>query len=95
MVTDHMSINTGFIGAPGQTSNAGCGIESSSPSSFGTSLNAAGGGVYAMQWTSKLIKIWFFPRNASTSALHFCIRHSMPILVPVYHSSLPHITDQN
>lgn len=53
-----------FIQAPGQTSNAGCGIQSSSSSSFGTPFNANGGGVFAMEWTSSGIKIWFFPRNA-------------------------------
>ncbi|KAF2256308.1 glycoside hydrolase family 16 protein [Trematosphaeria pertusa] len=53
-----------FISAPGQTSNAGCGIESSSASSFGTPFNGGGGGVYAMEWTTSSIKIWFFPRNS-------------------------------
>ncbi|KAF2013802.1 glycoside hydrolase family 16 protein [Aaosphaeria arxii CBS 175.79] len=53
-----------FINAPGQISNAGCGIGSSSPFSFGTGLNAIGGGVYAMEWTSTSIKIWFFPRDS-------------------------------
>ncbi|KAF1849916.1 glycoside hydrolase family 16 protein [Cucurbitaria berberidis CBS 394.84] len=53
-----------YIGAPGQLSNAGCGTEASSPSSFGSPFNAAGGGVYAMEWTSQFIKMWFFPRNA-------------------------------
>ncbi|KAJ4294523.1 hypothetical protein N0V90_008214 [Kalmusia sp. IMI 367209] len=52
-----------YINAAGQTSNAGCGIESSSASSFGTTLNKAGGGIYAMQWTSTAIKIWFFTRD--------------------------------
>jgi hypothetical protein len=32
--------------------------------SYGSSLNAKGGGVYAMEWTSSFIKIYFFPRNA-------------------------------
>lgn len=32
--------------------------------SYGSSLNAHGGGVYAMEWTSSFIKIFFFPRNA-------------------------------
>ncbi|KAI4112052.1 MAG: hypothetical protein LQ339_000059 [Xanthoria mediterranea] len=30
---------------------------------YGTGLNNAGGGVYAMEWTSAAINIWFFPRN--------------------------------
>jgi hypothetical protein len=32
--------------------------------SYGDPFNKAGGGVYAMQWTSSFIKIFFFPRNA-------------------------------
>ncbi|KAH8811184.1 glycoside hydrolase family 16 protein [Xylogone sp. PMI_703] len=32
--------------------------------SYGTSFNNNGGGVYAMEWTSSLINIYFFPRNA-------------------------------
>ena len=32
--------------------------------SYGTSFNENGGGVYAMEWTSDLINIYFFPRNA-------------------------------
>ncbi|GAB7350517.1 hypothetical protein MBLNU459_g1109t1 [Dothideomycetes sp. NU459] len=30
---------------------------------YGTPFNSNGGGVYAMQWTSAFIKVWFFPRN--------------------------------
>lgn len=32
--------------------------------SYGTSFNDNGGGVYAMEWTSDLINIYFFPRDA-------------------------------
>jgi hypothetical protein len=32
--------------------------------SYGTSMNAQGGGVYAMEWTSTYIRVYFFPRNA-------------------------------
>ncbi|KAF2004928.1 glycoside hydrolase family 16 protein [Amniculicola lignicola CBS 123094] len=53
-----------YINAPGQSPNAGCAIESSSSSSFGTPFNAAGGGVYAMEWTSSGIKIWHWLRDA-------------------------------
>ena len=31
--------------------------------SYGTPFNSAGGGVYAMEWTSSLIQIWFFPSS--------------------------------
>lgn len=53
-----------FIQAAGQSSNAGCSIESPSTSSYGTPFNSGGGGVYAMEWTSSAIKIWFFARAA-------------------------------
>lgn len=32
--------------------------------SYGTSMNNNGGGVYAMEWTSDYIKIYFFPRDS-------------------------------
>ncbi|GAD92526.1 hypothetical protein PVAR5_1119 [Paecilomyces variotii No. 5] len=66
--------NTGFTGslgtsncyvdAPGQGTNAGCQISSSSSQSFGTGFNDASGGVYATEWTSDAISIWFFPRSS-------------------------------
>jgi hypothetical protein len=31
---------------------------------YGNGLNAQGGGIYAMQWESSGIYVWFFPRNA-------------------------------
>ncbi|KAF7889596.1 uncharacterized protein EAF02_002011 [Botrytis sinoallii] len=33
-------------------------------STYGKSFNSNGGGIYATEWTSDYIKIWFFPRNA-------------------------------
>jgi hypothetical protein len=75
-----------YINAAGQTSNAGCGVDDKSASSFGayyasfitsppltykphltsagTPLNPKYGGIYAMQWTSTGIKMWFFPRDS-------------------------------
>ena len=47
---------------PHQPENAGCGISAPDPASFGAGFNAARGGVYATEWTSQAIKIWFFPR---------------------------------
>ena len=43
--------------------NAGCGVQSSTPNSYGKSFNAAGGGFYAMERTSTFIKVWFWSRN--------------------------------
>jgi hypothetical protein len=51
------------INAPGQGVNVGCAIKTSDTRSFGPGFNAAGGGVYATEWTSDAISIWFFPRG--------------------------------
>ncbi|KXJ95544.1 family 16 glycoside hydrolase, partial [Microdochium bolleyi] len=32
--------------------------------SYGDGFNSIGGGVFATEWTSEAIRIWFFPRNA-------------------------------
>ncbi|KAL9622492.1 MAG: hypothetical protein Q9160_003168 [Pyrenula sp. 1 TL-2023] len=46
--------------------NAGCGIvDDKTPANFGTDFNQAGGGIYATEWTSDSIKIWFFSRNST------------------------------
>jgi hypothetical protein len=74
--TDGCTIaNGGFTGtlltsncydyAPGQGTNAGCGIAATSSLTYGTGFNNAGGGVYATEWTSAGISIWFFPRGST------------------------------
>ncbi|KAK6371986.1 hypothetical protein LTR64_003899 [Lithohypha guttulata] len=42
--------------------NVGCGVSDPRTTSFGKGFNQAGGGVYAMQWTSESILIWYWPR---------------------------------
>ena len=59
MTTSNCDIN-----APGQASNQGCAIRTSRTDSYGDGFNAVGGGVYATEWTSDGISIWFFPRSA-------------------------------
>lgn len=50
--------------APEQPKNAGCAVLSTDTSNFGAGFNAIGGGVYATEWTSDVISIWFFPRTS-------------------------------
>lgn len=51
------------VAAPNQASNQGCAINSSSTNTYGNGFNSNGGGVYATEWTSNGISIWFFPRS--------------------------------
>jgi hypothetical protein len=44
-------------------SGIGCSVKGQE-GSYGTPLNDNGGGVYAMDWTSAYINIYFFPRDA-------------------------------
>ncbi|RMZ92433.1 hypothetical protein DV736_g343, partial [Chaetothyriales sp. CBS 134916] len=48
--------------AAGQSPNAGCSFTNTLTQTFGAGFNAIGGGVYATEWTSQAISIWFFPR---------------------------------
>ncbi|PGH16028.1 hypothetical protein AJ79_02008 [Helicocarpus griseus UAMH5409] len=48
--------------SPNQPTNQGCLAEAPSSFSYGPEFNAIGGGVYATEWTSEAISIWFFPR---------------------------------
>ncbi len=52
------------VNAAGQPNNAGCSIVTSDTSSYGNGFNAGQGGVYATEFTSSAISIWFFPRSA-------------------------------
>ncbi|KAH8663651.1 glycoside hydrolase family 16 protein [Tricladium varicosporioides] len=44
--------------------NNGCSATTSVANSYGDGFNNIGGGVYAMQWESSGVYVWFFPRNA-------------------------------
>jgi len=48
----------------GSDASTGCGVSTSNTQGYGTGFNNIGGGVYAMEWTSSAISIWFFPRSA-------------------------------
>jgi len=48
----------------------GCSQHAASQATYGDGFNAAKGGVYAMEWTSSAISVWFLPRgSAAASAL--------------------------
>jgi len=47
--------------------NIGCGIKTVGTKGYGAELNSISGGIYATEWTSKGISIWWFPRNAIPS----------------------------
>lgn len=53
--------------AAGQSSNAGCGIDSTNTGSYGTGFNNEGGGVYAMEWTDSYIQVFWFPSSGIPS----------------------------
>ncbi|KIW65082.1 hypothetical protein PV04_07366 [Phialophora macrospora] len=57
------------VNAAGQPGNAGCAILTPNDQSYGTGFNQGQGGVYATEWTSQAINIWFFPRGAIPSDL--------------------------
>lgn len=38
-------------------------MQDNRPESYGNAFNAAGGGAYAMQWTSDYIRVWFWVRG--------------------------------
>ncbi|KAK5993529.1 putative endo-1,3(4)-beta-glucanase [Cladobotryum mycophilum] len=47
-----------------QESKGGCDANDPRSNSFGKGFNNNGGGVYAMEWTSSHVRVWFFPRNS-------------------------------
>lgn len=51
------------VQATGQGANVGCGMMHRGSNSYGQGFNDADGGVYATEWTSSAVKIWFFPRS--------------------------------
>ncbi|KJZ79020.1 hypothetical protein HIM_01793 [Hirsutella minnesotensis 3608] len=44
--------------------SAGCGQDTADPHNYGDGFNAIRGGVYATEWTSDHIAVWFFPRSS-------------------------------
>lgn len=59
-----MTTSNCYVSAAGQSNNAGCGITDPDGTSYGTAFNANNGGVFATEWTSDAISIWFFERGS-------------------------------
>ncbi|KAK0845643.1 hypothetical protein LTS02_015226 [Friedmanniomyces endolithicus] len=55
------------VNAAGQNKNAGCSIGTSNAQSYGSGFNANNGGVYATNYDSSAISIYFFPRGSIPS----------------------------
>ncbi|KAJ5261384.1 endo-1-3(4)-beta-glucanase [Penicillium angulare] len=49
-----------YIYSTGSAGSGGCGIVDNEANSYGDAFNAAGGGVFATEWTSDFIKVWRF-----------------------------------
>lgn len=47
--------------------NTGCPQAVNDTRTFGAGFNAIAGGVYAVEWTSQAISVWFFPRSTIPS----------------------------
>jgi len=58
-------LENGDCGA--ESGHIGCGTSTTNTAGYGTGFNAIGGGVYAMEWTSQAIKVYFFPRTSIPS----------------------------
>lgn len=66
------------VHTPGQPPNIGCSISApASAHSYGSPFNHAGGGIYATEWTSDSITIWFFPRGAIPADLEHGSDHGL------------------
>lgn len=63
--TKFASANCGASGT-----SAGCGQHTDDNQNYGDGFNAIGGGVYATEWTSDHIAVWFFPRSKIPQDIH-------------------------
>ncbi|KAL2122692.1 hypothetical protein VTJ04DRAFT_3147 [Mycothermus thermophilus] len=60
----------------------GCSQWTETPNTYGAQFNANGGGVFAMEWTSRHIKVWFFPRNDAVAIQLADPEHSVSAITP-------------
>ncbi|MCJ1320286.1 hypothetical protein MMC15_005624 [Xylographa vitiligo] len=56
-----------YVASANQSANEGCGFSATASNSYGTGFNSNGGGVYAMEWTSNYIQIFFWPGGSAPS----------------------------
>jgi hypothetical protein len=49
------------------SASTGCGVTTTTAEAYGNGFNSIGGGVYAMQWESSGVYVWFFPRGSIPS----------------------------
>lgn len=61
--TGNMLTKNCDVNAAGQASNQGCVFSDPRTMSYGTGFNNIGGGLFATEWNSAFIKVWFFPRG--------------------------------
>lgn len=72
-----------FAYAADQPPNSGCVVQPSpNPPSYGKAFNGRQGGVYAMEWTPKGIRIWFFPRGSIPESIRAGRPHSAKFGAP-------------
>lgn len=72
------NVNAGPAGQSGISGSAtdcganggynGCTVYSTSTNTYGNGLNSAGGGVFALHWTTSQIRVWFFAHSGSIPA---------------------------
>ncbi|KAJ5639942.1 Endo-1-3(4)-beta-glucanase [Penicillium longicatenatum] len=55
--------DTCYIYSTGLGGSGGCSIVDPNPESYGGIFNGGGGGVYATEWTSDVIRVWHFSRS--------------------------------
>ncbi|RAL64600.1 hypothetical protein DID88_001633 [Monilinia fructigena] len=48
----------------------GCGISDTRTNSYGAGFNSNGGGIYAMEWTSSHIRVYFFPAGSAPADIN-------------------------
>ncbi|TFK76719.1 hypothetical protein BDN72DRAFT_5594 [Pluteus cervinus] len=57
------------------TGNQGCGVRASTSNTFGAGFNSNGGGVYAMQWDTTGVSVYFFPSNSIPADIQANVPH--------------------